>query len=111
MRQLLERHPVVGVIGARQVEKTTLVRRLASALSIPQANTFDLENPRHLSRLSDTLLALESLRGLVVIDEIQRRSEPLRQGSASLAGRIHYQHPRPDSPTALSPPGTGGRAR
>ena len=36
---------------------------------------FDLENPEDLARLSDPMLALKGLKGLVVIDEIQRVPE------------------------------------
>jgi len=112
---LLRRHRVVGIIGARQVGKTTLARMLARRLS--GAACFDLEDPRDEARLSDPMLALQDLRGLVVIDEIQRQpglftslrvladrprhaarflvlgsASPalLRQGSESLAGRIYY---------------------
>jgi hypothetical protein len=112
---LLRRHRVVGIIGARQVGKTTLARVLARRLS--GAACFDLEDPRDEARLSDPMLALQDLRGLVVIDEIQRQpglftslrvladrprhaarflvlgsASPalLRQGSESLAGRIYY---------------------
>ena len=114
----LRHYPVVAILGARQVGKTTLARQLVDGLSGP-ATLFDLENPRDLARLDDPLLALESLRGLVVLDEIQRRPDLfpvlrvladrrplaarflvlgsaapdlLRQSSESLAGRIHYHH-------------------
>ncbi|MBN1343533.1 MAG: ATP-binding protein [Phycisphaerae bacterium] len=113
---LLRRHPVVGIIGARQVGKTTLARRLAAATKGPCAY-FDLEDPRDLARLDDPMLALQDLRGLVVIDEVQQRPDLfpvlrvlvdrprprtrflvlgsaspglLHQGSESLAGRIIY---------------------
>ena len=66
----LKRAPVVCLIGARQVGKTTLARQVA-AQSGP-ARFFDLENPAHLAQLVDPMLALESLRGLVILDEIQR---------------------------------------
>jgi uncharacterized protein len=116
LRVLLEQFPVVGLIGARQVGKTTLARALASGSAGPVAH-FDLEDPRHLSRLEDPMLALEGLRGLVILDEIQLRPEIfpvlrvladrqerparflvlgsaspglLRQSSESLAGRIAY---------------------
>lgn len=36
-------------------------------------NYFDLEDPLQLVRLENPTLALESLRGLVVIDDIQQR--------------------------------------
>jgi len=68
--EALERKPVVGLIGARQVGKTTLARQLAEGSG--SATFFDLENPAHLAQLADPILALESLRGLVVLDEIQR---------------------------------------
>ena len=58
--------------GARQCGKTTLARRL---LSVDSANYFDLENPTDLARLDDPMTALSPLKGLVVIDEVQRRPE------------------------------------
>ncbi len=72
--RLLKRNPVVDILGARQVGKTTLARQLMKALRGP-ATGFDLENPADLARLSDPTLALEELRGLVVLDEIQRRPD------------------------------------
>lgn len=117
---LLRRHRVVGIVGARQVGKTTLARTLA--VDTPEASSlFDLENPEDLARLADPMLALRDLKGLVVIDEIQRlpdlfpvlrvlvdrpRSsarflvlgsaspELLRQSSETLAGRIVYHELR-----------------
>ena len=113
---LLARNPVVGILGARQVGKTTLAREFA-ARRAGSVTFFDLENPADLTRLDDPLLALGGLRGLVVIDEVQRRPELfpvlrvladrprnparflvlgsaspglLRQSSESLAGRIAY---------------------
>jgi predicted AAA+ superfamily ATPase len=116
LQDLLRQFPVVGLIGARQVGKTTLA--MAFSAGFPgEVTRFDLENPRHLFRLEDPMFALESLRGLVVLDEIQLRPELfpvlrvladrpgtparflvlgsaspslLRQSSESLAGRIAY---------------------
>jgi predicted AAA+ superfamily ATPase len=113
---LLKRYRVVGIIGARQVGKTTLARSLLK--HIRSASTYyDLENPEDLARLADPMFTLKGLKGLVVIDEIQRfpelfpilrvlvdrprvstrflvlggaSPELLRQGSESLAGRIVY---------------------
>jgi uncharacterized protein len=72
---LLEEFPVVGVLGPRQVGKTTLARALARGR---QSSTyFDLEDPADLARLADPTLTLGPLRGLVVIDEFQRRPDIL----------------------------------
>lgn len=117
--QLLRDNPVVAILGARQVGKTTLAREIASGRK--RAHLFDLERAPDLARLADPELALGPLRGLVILDEIQRRPEifaalrvladrprtPARflvlgsasldlmqQSSESLAGRIaFYQLP------------------
>jgi len=114
--KLLQRHPVVGIVGARQVGKTTLARIVVARKKGPYAY-FDLENPEDLARLADPMLALKDLKGLVVIDEIQQHPDLftvlrvlvdrpksntrflvlgsaspdlLRQSSETLAGRIIY---------------------
>lgn len=121
IRALLQRYPVVALLGARQVGKTTLAREIARSdpTHTGDLNHFDLENPVDRQRLREPMLALEPLRGLVVLDEIQRApdlfpllrvladrpGEParflilgsasrdlIRQSSESLAGRIAY-HP------------------
>jgi uncharacterized protein len=74
VRQLLATNPVVGVLGARQTGKTTLALQLAETLGMP-VQRFDLEDPGDLARLQDPKLALEPLRGTVILDEIQRRAE------------------------------------
>ena len=74
VERYLSRYPVVAIIGARQVGKTTLANAIAARRRGPVA-TFDLENSSHRARLADPLLALEELRGLVVLDEIQRLPE------------------------------------
>jgi len=61
--------PVVSLLGPRQSGKTTLARAVARR---HKATFFDLEDPRDLARLGSPMMALEPLRGLVVIDEIQR---------------------------------------
>ena len=113
---LLKRFPVVAILGARQVGKTTLAASIAPALS-NHISRFDLENPSDLARLADPMLALQEPKGLVVLDEVQRRPglfpvlrvladrkpvrtrflvlgsaapDLLRQTSESLAGRIAY---------------------
>jgi predicted AAA+ superfamily ATPase len=116
LKILLRRYPVVGLVGARQVGKTTLARLLIRESASP-VSYFDLENPADQARLGDPMLGLKDLRGLVVIDEIQRLPEifpilrvlgdrrPLKtrflilgsaspeliqRSSESLAGRIAY---------------------
>ena len=113
---LLRESPVVALLGARQVGKSTLARQLVAARRGP-TTWFDLENPEDLARLADPGLELRPLRGLVVLDEIQRlpdvfpvlrvladrprtparflvlgsaSPELLRQTSESLAGRVAF---------------------
>ena len=69
VREALTRAPIVSLLGPRQVGKTTLARMVAAGR---RAVFFDLENPADLARLSAPMQTLEPLRGLVVIDEIQR---------------------------------------
>ena len=116
LRALLRQFPVVAIIGPRQVGKTTLARRLMASRR-DQTTVFDLESAEDLARLEEPLVHLRPLKGLVVIDEVQRRpnlfetirvlvDEPgakrrflvlgsasptlLRQSSETLAGRIAY---------------------
>ena len=113
---LLRERPVVALLGARQVGKSTLARQLAAARRGP-TTWFDLENPVDVARLSEPGLELRPLRGLVVLDEIQRlpdvfpllrvladrprtparflvlgsaSPELLRQTSETLAGRVAF---------------------
>ncbi len=116
LRTLLKAYPVVGIIGPRQIGKTTIARQVAKQLKRTTTH-FDLEDSRDLARLTDPALTLEPLRGLVILDEIQRQPElfpllrvladrrptrtrflvlgsaspnMLRQSSETLAGRISY---------------------
>jgi hypothetical protein len=72
VRAALKRSRIVALLGPRQCGKTTLARQFVSADSL---NYFDLEDPQGLARLSEPGIALRSLKGLVVIDEIQRRPD------------------------------------
>ncbi len=116
LRSLMRQFPVVGILGARQVGKTTLARQLVETHRGP-VTYFDLESAEDLARLADPMLALRPLTGLIVLDEVQRRpdlftqlrvlaDQPrtrrkflvlgsaspdlLRQTSETLAGRIAY---------------------
>ena len=72
IRTALKRSRVVGLLGPRQCGKTTLAREFVQPDSL---NYFDLESPASLARLSEPETALRPLKGLIVIDEIQRRPE------------------------------------
>jgi hypothetical protein len=107
-------HPVCAILGPRQCGKTTLALQYAAETGVP-THHFDLENPRHWHALDNPLLALESLEGLIILDEIQRKPDIfpvirylvdhhqkqflilgsasrdlIQQSSESLAGRISY---------------------
>jgi len=108
----LGRSRAVVLVGPRQTGKTTIAREF---LPLDHPNYFDLEDPLGRTRLAQPKTALERLRGLVVIDEVQhapdlfpvlrvlidRDNRPgqflllgsaspalLRQGTESLLGRI-----------------------
>jgi len=113
----LRSFPVVGLVGARQVGKTTLARAVAEART-GHTVYLDLERPSDLSKLDEPELYLEAhARSLVIIDEVQRlpglfpvlraladaaprngrflllgsaSPDLMRQSAESLAGRICY---------------------
>jgi predicted AAA+ superfamily ATPase len=72
VRTALRRSRVVALLGPRQCGKTTLARQFVPADSV---NYFDLEDPQSVARLTEPNTALRPLKGLVVIDEIQRRPD------------------------------------
>jgi predicted AAA+ superfamily ATPase len=71
VHESLRRSPAAAILGPRQCGKTTLARQVATGWEGP-SRVFDLEHPADEAALANPLLALESLRGLVVIDEVQR---------------------------------------
>jgi predicted AAA+ superfamily ATPase len=110
-------NPVVGLLGPRQVGKSTLARQWAASFKSGEVTYFDLENPADQTRLSNPILALEDLSGLIIIDEIQKHPklfeylrvlvdqkkrkikilvlgsasrDLIQQSSETLAGRISY---------------------
>lgn len=113
----LNKFPIVGLIGARQVGKTTLAKQIARELS-RSIVYLDMELPADTAKLSDAQLYLEQHEDkLVILDEIQRMPglfpllramvdakrnkgrflilgsaspDLMRQSSESLAGRVVY---------------------
>lgn len=107
-------HTVCGLLGPRQVGKTTLARQYVEGRS--DVRFFDLEKPTDLGLFENPFTTLSNLTAkFVVIDEVQRRPDLfptlrvladekkwkylilgsasrdlLRQSSESLAGRIGY---------------------
>ncbi len=114
VRSALRANPVVALLGPRQCGKTTLARTFAQGA---RAEYFDLEDPVGSVRLTEPMAALAPLRGLVIIDEVQRRPglfpvlrvladrprtparflllgsaspDLVRSGSETLAGRVAF---------------------
>ncbi len=108
----LKRSRAVALLGPRQCGKTTLAREL---VNIDPPNYFDLEDTANVVALTNARSVLAPLKGLVVIDEVQRQPDLfpvlrvlldrkplpakffilgsasvdlLRQSSESLAGRL-----------------------
>ncbi len=110
----IRRNPVTAILGPRQCGKTTLARLYGKN---KPSTYIDLENPLDMVRMENPMRNLESLNGLVIMDEIQRQPklfeilrvladrkparakflilgsasfELIRKSSESLAGRIEF---------------------
>jgi len=107
-------HPICALLGPRQCGKTTLAQQYVKDHKGP-VHYYDLEDPDDIKIFDNPKLVLEHLKGLVVIDEIQRSpdlfpylrvlvdrhkdiqllilgsasQDLIHQSSESLAGRIH----------------------
>jgi predicted AAA+ superfamily ATPase len=109
-------NPVLAILGARQVGKTTLAKIYIKKQK-KKVVFFDLEDPTDLAKLENPMLTLSKIsNALIVIDEIQRKPELfsilrvlvdehkkrkflilgsasrdlIKQSSETLAGRISY---------------------
>ncbi|MDQ3000086.1 MAG: ATP-binding protein [Fibrobacterota bacterium] len=130
VQESLAHFPVVGLLGARQVGKTTVAKAIAAQAG--NSLYLDLEKPSDLNRISDPELFLSDRADkLVILDEIHRvpelfavlralvdeKRKPgrflilgsaspdlLRQSSESLAGRIRYLELSPLSLRELKQP-------
>lgn len=89
--RLLKANPVVALLGPRQCGKTTLAHQIIDHIK-REVHFFDCENPRDIQRLADPLTALGDLRGLVIIDEVQRAPEifPVLRVLADKAKKVKY---------------------
>ncbi len=111
-------HNVVAILGPRQCGKTTLAHLYVEEKKLREASHFfDLEDPADIASLENPKSALESFKGLVILDEVQRlpdlfpvirvlvdkhkadlrflilgsaSRDLIRQSSETLAGRIAY---------------------
>lgn len=114
IEKALSRSPITALLGPRQCGKTTLARILAEKKT---STFFDLESLPDQRRLQNAEMALSSLEGLVILDEIQimpelfnvlrvivdkpknkakflilgsASPEIIRNASESLAGRVEF---------------------
>lgn len=120
--ELIEYFPVLGIVGPRQVGKTTLSKLLIKSIK-KEAIYIDLENPADEAKLTDPVLFFEANQEkCVILDEIQRKPDLfpilrsmidqhripgrflilgsasphlIRDSSESLAGRIAYEELAP----------------
>lgn len=69
LKTALEENPVCALLGPRQCGKSTLAREFSDGREV---RWFDLEDSGDRAALRQPELALSPLRGLVVIDEVQR---------------------------------------
>ena len=116
IHQAFATHPIVGLLGSRQCGKTTLAHQFKRQHK-GTCHIFDLEDPDDIIALDNPKAVFESLKGTIIIDEIQRRPELfpylrtlvdkekrkrkilvlgsasrdlIQQSSESLSGRISY---------------------
>jgi uncharacterized protein len=89
----VRRSPITALVGPRQCGKTTLTRMFAKDRT---AAYFDLESQLDLNRLQNPELMLGSLRGLVIIDEVQAMPELFR------VLRVLVDRPREQDPISHS---------
>jgi uncharacterized protein len=120
--EILEHFPVLGIVGPRQVGKTTLAKFISAKIN-KNSIYLDLENPKDIVKLTDPILFFEGNQDkCIILDEIQRMPELfpilrsmidnnrvpgrflilgsaspdlIRDASESLAGRIAYEELTP----------------
>ena len=116
LEERFQDNPVVAILGPRQCGKTTLAHQFSRRRASSSVHFFDCEDPRDLAKLENPMMVLEPCKGVIIIDEIQRRRELfpalrvladrdpkkrflilgsasrdlISQGSETLAGRISF---------------------
>jgi len=75
INRLYRSHKVVALLGPRQCGKTTLARMYLENLHGTEINYFDLEEPSHLDALDSPKTTLQQLKGIVILDGIERLPE------------------------------------
>ena len=121
--------PIIAIVGARQVGKTTLAKQMSINNVNKKVVYLDLENPKDISKLNDPVLFFEmNQNNCVILDEIQCMPELfpilrsmvdahrvparfillgsaspdlIRDSSETLAGRIVYDELTPLSFTEV----------
>ncbi len=119
-------NPICALIGPRQCGKTTIAKEYQQSSAL--VHLFDLEDPDDLVAFANPKLVLENLRGLIIIDEVQRAPElfnylrvfvdrnpevkililgsaspqVIKRFSETLAGRVSYIEMTPFSSTEVS---------
>jgi len=119
LEKLLTQFPAVVIVGARQIGKTTLAKKLVTVIG-QDSVYIDLELPSDRAKLQNAELYFEYNRGkCVILDEVQREKnlfpilravidqdrrpgrfillgsaspELIRDSSETLAGRVAYFH-------------------
>lgn len=122
IKETLDYFPIAGIVGPRQVGKTTLAKYLINHLN-KETLYIDIENPKDQAKLTDPILFFERNQNrCIILDEIQRMPELfpilrsmvdankvparfiilgsaspdlIRDSSESLAGRIAYEELTP----------------
>jgi predicted AAA+ superfamily ATPase len=75
IKEAMQQFPAVGILGPRQIGKTTLALQLAQAIN-PQPIYLDLESPADLDRLKEPEFYFEEYKDRpIILDEVQRSPE------------------------------------
>jgi predicted AAA+ superfamily ATPase len=78
IHDLLQRFPAVGILGPRQMGKTTLAHAIVAQFE-PEPIYLDLESPSDLAKLQEPELYFEEHADrLIILDEIQQAPEIFR---------------------------------